>query len=46
MRKWYGYDDDKAEDELKQIALERQLLDDSYVTDMTEGDGDGDGSEE
>lgn len=29
MKRWYGLTDDEVEDELKQIALERQILDDS-----------------
>lgn len=29
MKKWYGLTDDEVNDELKQIALERQILDDS-----------------
>lgn len=30
MKKWRGLTDDEADEELKQIALERQLLEDSY----------------
>ena len=29
MKRWYGLTDDEVNDELKQIALERQILDDS-----------------
>ena len=31
MVKWRGLTDDEALDELKQIALERQLLEDSFM---------------
>lgn len=31
MKKWRGLTDDEADDELRQIALERQLLEDSYA---------------
>lgn len=31
MKKWRNLTDDEAEEELKQIALERQLLEDSFV---------------
>ena len=38
MKKWRGLTDDEADAELKQIALERQLLEDSYTPDtMSEG---------
>ena len=30
MKKWYNYTDDIADEELKQIQLEKQLLEDSY----------------
>jgi hypothetical protein len=30
MKKWRDLTDDEADEELKQIALERQLLEDSY----------------
>ena len=31
MKKWRNLDDDEAEEELRQIALERQILEDSFV---------------
>lgn len=31
MKKWRGLTDDEADEELRQIALERQLLEDSYI---------------
>lgn len=31
MKKWRGLTDDEAEEELRQIALERELLEDSYA---------------
>lgn len=34
MKKWRGLTDDEAEEELRQIALERQILEDSYVNPM------------
>ena len=45
MKKWRGLTDDEADEELKQIALERQLLEDSYTNpnslgDETESEGD------
>lgn len=45
MRKWYGYDDENAETELAQIAKERQLLEESYLSGMAEDD-DNDPTEE
>lgn len=39
MKKWRNLDDDEAMEELKQIALERQLLDDSWVEPPTEMGG-------
>ena len=32
MKKWRGLTDDEADEELKQIALERELLEDSFLT--------------
>lgn len=34
MKKWRNLTDDEADEELKQIALERELLEDSYSSDM------------
>lgn len=30
MKKWYNYTDDKADEELRQIAREREILEDTY----------------
>jgi hypothetical protein len=36
MKKWRNLTDDEADEELKQIALERQLLEDSYLPNPTQ----------
>lgn len=47
MKKWRGLTDDEADEELKQIALERQLLEDSYTNPNSLGDEtDSEGDEE
>ena len=47
MVKWRGLTDDEALDELKQIALERQLLEDSFMpTEQTKPQDEGTGQEE
>jgi hypothetical protein len=38
MKKWRGLTDEEADNELQQIALERQILEDTYDTGMTLGD--------
>ena len=38
MRKWHRLTDDEAEEELKQIALERELLEDSYAAEAPPGE--------
>ena len=46
MVKWRGLTDDEALDELKQIALERQLLEDSFMpTEQTQPQDDETGQE-
>lgn len=49
MKKWRGLTDDEADEELRQIALERQLLEDSYSAppgQETEPGAEGDEEEE
>ena len=36
MKKWRNLDDDEADEELRQIALERQILEDSFVEPIPE----------
>ncbi len=38
MKKWHRLTDDEAEEELKQIALERELLEDSFAAESTPGE--------
>ena len=38
MKKWHRLTDDEAEEELKQIALERELLEDSFVEEAPPGE--------
>lgn len=49
LKKWRGLTDDEADEELKQIALERQILEDSYAIPSvpnSSGDTSGEGEEE
>lgn len=39
MKKWRGLTDDEADEEIRQIALERQLLEDSFSMPPTNGEG-------
>ena len=50
MKKWRNLTDDEADEELRQIALERQILEDSYTGDTgadfgEEGDTGAEGEE-
>lgn len=38
MKKWHRLTDDEADEELKQIALERELLEDSYAAESPPGE--------
>ena len=38
MKKWHRLTDDEAEEELKQIALERELLEDSFAAEAPPGE--------
>lgn len=44
MKKWRGLTEDEADEELRQIALERQLIEDSYTNPMTDTTALGDGA--
>lgn len=48
MKKWRGLTDDEADEELRQIALERELLEESYSAPPTQepDEGDDQGSED
>ena len=46
MKKWRGLTDDEADEELKQIAIERQLLEDNFSMPPTSGENTGNPAEE
>lgn len=39
MKKWHNMTDDEADKEIQQIAYERQILEDSYMPEMSLGNG-------
>ena len=46
MKKWRGLTDDEADEEIKQIAMERQLLEDNFSMPPTSGENTGNPAEE